>query len=78
MKKTKTLAALLLALALTLSLTACGGGGEEGTQEEGTSGETQTLVVGATPSPHAEMLEFVKPMLAEQGIELEIMVITVM
>ena len=38
MKKTKTLAALLLALALTLSLTACGGGGEEGTQEEGTSG----------------------------------------
>ena len=76
MKKTKTLAALLLALALTLSLTACGGGGEEGAQEEGTSGETQTLVVGATPSPHAEMLEFVKPMLAEQGIELEIVEFT--
>ena len=58
MKKTKKLAALLLALVLTLSFTACGGGGNDDT--EGDAGETQTLVVGATPSPHGEMLEFVK------------------
>jgi D-methionine transport system substrate-binding protein len=32
------------------------------------------LVVGATPVPHAEILEVVKPILAEQGIELEIVV----
>jgi len=32
------------------------------------------LVVGATPVPHAEVLEIVKPILAEQGIELEIVV----
>jgi len=32
------------------------------------------LVVGATPVPHAEVLEVVKPILAEQGIELEIVV----
>lgn len=32
------------------------------------------LVVGATPVPHAEILEVVKPILAEQGIDLEIVV----
>lgn len=31
-----------------------------------------TLKVGASASPHAEILEFVKPILAEQGITLEI------
>ena len=30
------------------------------------------LKVGATPAPHAEILEQVKPLLAEQGIDLEI------
>lgn len=34
----------------------------------------QKLVVGATPVPHAEVLEVVKPILAEQGIDLEIVV----
>ena len=32
------------------------------------------LRVGATPAPHAEILEVVKPILAEQGIDLEIVV----
>ena len=36
------------------------------------SGETVKLKVGATPAPHAEILEQVKPILAEQGIDLEI------
>ena len=36
------------------------------------SGEAVTLKVGATPAPHAEILEVVKPILAEQGITLEI------
>ncbi len=27
----------------------------------------ETLVVGATPVPHAEILEFVKPTLAKEG-----------
>lgn len=30
------------------------------------------IVVGATPVPHAEILEVVKPILAEQGYELEV------
>ncbi|WP_018606240.1 MetQ/NlpA family ABC transporter substrate-binding protein [Uliginosibacterium gangwonense] len=35
-----------------------------------------TLNVGATPVPHAEILEFVKPELAKQGINLNIKVFT--
>ncbi|GHG06766.1 outer membrane protein [Deinococcus piscis] len=36
------------------------------------SGEAVTLRVGATPVPAGELLEFIKPKLAEQGITLEI------
>ena len=36
--------------------------------------ERQTLVIGATPVPHAEILENLKPVLAEQGVDLEIKV----
>lgn len=36
----------------------------------------EKLQVAATPVPHAEILEFVKPKLAEQGITLEIKVFT--
>ena len=32
------------------------------------------LVIAATPVPHAEILEFVKPMLAKEGVELEVKV----
>jgi hypothetical protein len=34
------------------------------------------LVIAATPVPHAEILEFVKPMLAKDGVELEVKVFT--
>ncbi|MDR3413692.1 MAG: MetQ/NlpA family ABC transporter substrate-binding protein [Formivibrio sp.] len=34
------------------------------------------LTVGATAVPHAELLEFVKPMLAKQGVDLEVKVFT--
>ncbi|MGO1749557.1 MAG: MetQ/NlpA family ABC transporter substrate-binding protein [Marinobacter sp.] len=36
----------------------------------------EKLSVAATPVPHAELLEFVKPKLAEQGVELEVKVFT--
>jgi D-methionine transport system substrate-binding protein len=36
----------------------------------------EELSIAATPVPHAEILEFVKPMLAEQGVELDIKVFT--
>lgn len=34
--------------------------------------EPVTLKVGASPSPHAEILEHVKPLLAEHNVELDI------
>lgn len=36
----------------------------------------EELTVAATPVPHAEILEFVKPKLAEQGVELDVKVFT--
>ena len=36
----------------------------------------EKLLVGATPVPHAEILEFVKPELAREGVDLDIKVFT--
>ena len=36
----------------------------------------ERLTVGATPVPHAEILEFVKPVLAKEGVDLDIKVFT--
>ncbi|CAD5106681.1 MetQ/NlpA family ABC transporter substrate-binding protein [Zestomonas carbonaria] len=36
----------------------------------------ETLSVAATPVPHAEILEFVKPILAKEGVELKVRVFT--
>lgn len=52
---------ILAAIIMIFSLTACGGNGGE------------VIKVGATPVPHAEILnEVVKPELAKQGITLEV------
>ncbi len=40
------------------------------------SAQAEKLQVAATPVPHAEILEFVKPKLAEQGVTLEVKVFT--
>lgn len=63
----KKLAAGLILGAGLVTLAACGA--EEGASTEG---ESKTLTVGASNVPHAEILEQVKPILEEQGIELEI------
>lgn len=63
----KKVLALLLAALLVLGVTACGGGGDEGGDAEGL-----TIKVGASPAPHAEILEKAKEILAEDGITLEI------
>lgn len=36
----------------------------------------ETLTIAATPVPHAELLEHIKPMLAKEGVELDIKVFT--
>ncbi|MEK5061355.1 MULTISPECIES: MetQ/NlpA family ABC transporter substrate-binding protein [unclassified Paenibacillus] len=64
-----------LTLTLVLVLAACGNdSAPDTTGSEGTGGteETVTLKVGATPVPQAEILEQVKPILEEQGVNLEI------
>ena len=54
----------LLTLALSLALTAAVGVASANTK----------LVVGASATPHAEILEAAKPLLAEKGIDLEVVV----
>ncbi len=65
----KKFLALALALVLAVGAAACSSG-EEATTE--TTKETVKIKVGATPAPHAEILEAVKDTLAAEGIELEI------
>ena len=57
----KKIIALALVLVLTLSLAACGGKADD-----------KTIKVGATPAPHAEILEILKDNLAAEGWTLEI------
>ena len=62
----KKLLTLVLALT-TLALVGCGGGADNaGAKSE------KVVKVGASPVPHAEILEIVKPELAKEGIKLEI------
>jgi D-methionine transport system substrate-binding protein len=73
MKKTSY---MIIAMMLMFALTACGQdknaeGNTNG--EAGQGAEEVTLKVGASPVPHAELLEFVKPLLKEQGVNLEVM-----
>ncbi len=55
---------LLLTLAAALSLSACGQSGET----------SQKLVVAATAVPHAEILDVVKPLLKQEGVDLDVRV----
>jgi D-methionine transport system substrate-binding protein len=65
-------------VALSLLVTGCG----SSTQNSGNkapaanSNQSVTIKVGATPVPHAEVLEFIKPQLAKEGINLEIVKFT--
>ena len=74
--------ATLLALSLALSLAACGSKNETPadntaaddaqTEQPADTQETVTLNVAASPTPHAEILQQCVPILAEQGIDLQI------
>ncbi|WP_054026484.1 MetQ/NlpA family ABC transporter substrate-binding protein [Bacillus sp. FJAT-28004] len=76
MKKTSY---MIVTLLLMFALAACGqnknadgnSAGSDVNQGTETPGAVK-LKVGASPVPHAKLLEFVKPMLKEQGVDLEI------
>ena len=59
---------LVLCSVLVLALLIAGCGGSETKSEDGKT----VLKVGATPVPHAELLNFVKPQLAKEGVDLQI------
>ncbi|WP_308638924.1 MetQ/NlpA family ABC transporter substrate-binding protein [Paenibacillus silvisoli] len=70
----------LLLLAIVVALSACGAKKEENNANTGNTAagngsnapQEVTLKVGATPVPHAEILNFIKPALKEKGINLEV------
>lgn len=63
-----------LTAAIVLILAACGGGDEASDtgSDSGSSEEDKTIVVGASNTPHAVILEEAKPLLEEKGYELQI------
>lgn len=77
MSKLKRILSLVLAIALFSTLlvgcSAKQSAAETATTDGGEKAET-VLKVGATPIPHAEILEVVKPILEQKGIKLEIVV----
>ncbi len=70
----KNILKLTFAVALALGLTACTK--EEKKEEVKTEPKKTVIKVGATPVPHVEILEVVKPLLKEKGYDLEIVEFT--
>ncbi len=74
MKKAKNLITLAIFAAFAINVAAgCGGGDAAATEAaSGTEDGNSTIVIGASPTPHCEILEQAKPILAEEGIDIEI------
>ncbi|MBQ1923777.1 MAG: MetQ/NlpA family ABC transporter substrate-binding protein [Lachnospiraceae bacterium] len=73
----KKMFAVILASVLSAALLAgCGGSssGSQGAKEETAPVEDNVITIAATPIPHAEILEKVKPVLEAEGIELKVVV----
>lgn len=71
----KKLFALILTLLFAVVLTACGSSDKQSENKKSGSKEDKKIVVGASPAPHAELLEQVKPILEKEGYDLEIKII---
>ena len=71
--KKKILAAVLTGILAVGSLTACGADKGAGSSENGENADKlTTITVAASATPHAEILEQAKPILLEQGYDLQI------
>lgn len=62
----KILVTLASVLALALMLTGCGG------EKKEAAGGAVVVKAGATAVPHAEILNFIKPQLAKEGVDLQV------
>ena len=69
---------ILLTAVLAFGAVGCGGTTTETADEGATTTTTEgtTIKVGASPSPHAEILKAAQPLLAEKGVTLEIVEFT--
>ncbi len=73
MKKGLKRILLTSALVASLALVRCGDNGNDGSEKDSQKDEQRiNLKVGASPEPHAKMLELVKEDLKSEGIDLEI------
>lgn len=68
--------AALLAGALCLSALAACGGGNDAQTGDATASDDKTITVGASPTPHAEILNAAKDVLAEEGWTLNVVEFT--
>lgn len=65
--------ALFLAVLVTFSLVLSGCGNKTEAPKTGSDTAANTVLkVGATPIPHTEILEYIKPALLKEGVELQI------
>lgn len=69
----KKLLGLGLVTVLAIGLAACGGN-KEASDKGKAKEDDKTIIVGASPTPHAEILEEAKPLLKEKGYDLEVKV----
>jgi D-methionine transport system substrate-binding protein len=73
MKNKKKLAAAGLALALLAGSAACSSGDADPADGNSSEGSSQVIKIGAAPTPHGEILEFINKELApDAGLKLEI------
>ncbi len=70
----KPLASVAAVAGLALALTACGGSGSStaATTTASSDSSDNVITVGASPSPHAEILDAIKDELASEGYELKV------
>ncbi|GAA1174618.1 MetQ/NlpA family ABC transporter substrate-binding protein [Streptomyces hebeiensis] len=69
----KYTAAAAATAALALGLTACGTASDPGSSDDATADTSKPLVVAASPTPHADILNYVKKNLAAKaGLKLEV------
>ena len=68
----KLISVVLITTLIAGVLTGCGSRKESNSSQEATQTSETTLKVGASLTPHAEILEKAKPILAKEGVNLEI------